>query len=263
MSEQEFQVVRVLGFGIALSLAVTLQALSPHARLRGSLRVNATFWILDVIVVGLVCGACACTAARWATANQIGIFHHLVAPPWLIALITIFTLDLVSYLWHRANHVIPLLWRFHQVHHSDSAFTVSTALRFHPGELLLSLPLRLAAVVALGAAPATVVTFEILFTIANLLEHGDIDLPRRIEPAVGRVCITPSLHRLHHSRDWARLNTNFGTIFAVWDRLFATYHHSSSDLQIETGLPDRPGDPSWRQAVLLPLRSAGTVRRFG
>jgi len=261
MSEQEFQVVRAVGFAIALSVAFTAQALSPHARRRESLRVNATFWILDLLVVGLVCGACACTAARWAAANQIGIFHHLTAPAWLTFLITIFALDLVSYLWHRANHVIPLLWRFHQVHHSDSAFTVSTALRFHPGELLLSLPLRLAAVVALGAAPATVVAFEILFTIANLLEHGDIDLPRRFERAVGRVCITPSLHRLHHSRDWTRLNTNFGTIFALWDRLFATYHRSSSDLQIETGLPDRATDPSWSQALLLPLWYAGIGKR--
>jgi len=261
MSEQEFQVVRAVGFAIALSLAATAQALSPHARRRGSLRVNATFWILDLIVMGLVCGACACTVARWAATHQIGVFHHLTAPGWLAAVVTIFVLDLVSYLWHRANHVIPLLWRFHQVHHSDSAFTVSTALRFHPGELLLSLPLRLAAVAGLGAAPATVVAFEILFTIANLLEHGDIDVLRRFERAVDRVCITPSLHRLHHSRDWTRLNTNFGTILALWDRLFGTYHSSSSDLQIETGLPDRVTEPSWSQALLLPLRSARPGKR--
>lgn len=210
--------------------------------------------MLDVTVLGLVCGACACTAARWAEAREIGLFHGIDVPAWLVVVVTIFALDLVSYAWHRANHVVPILWRFHQVHHSDRAFTVSTGLRFHPGELLLSLPVRLTAVVALGASPAAVVAFEILFAIANLAEHGDIDLPRRAETALGRFCITPALHRRHHSRDWARLNTNFGTVFVLWDRLFGSHSPSFSEEGVETGLPDLETSPSLREALLLPAR---------
>src|SRR2546426_905890 len=103
-------------------------------------------------------------------------------------------LDLVSYGWHRANHRVAPLWRFHRVHHSDPSFTVSTGVRFHPGELVLSLPLRLAAVVAIGASPAAVVAFEIAFTVANLIEHGDIDVVAPVETAVGRGFVPSAPH---------------------------------------------------------------------
>jgi sterol desaturase/sphingolipid hydroxylase (fatty acid hydroxylase superfamily) len=255
MTELEFQLVRGVGFGAALAAAVLLQRLSPHARLSGSWRVNGSFWIMDALIIAAVCGACACTAARWAAAREIGLFHSVAVPGWLALVATIGVLDLVSYTWHRANHAIPFLWRFHQVHHSDSAFTVSTALRFHPGELLLSLPLRLAAVVALGATPGAVVTFEILFAVANLIEHGDIDLPQRLERRLQNVCITPALHRLHHSRKRAELNSNFGTIFAVWDRLLGTHQASASARRVTTGLPYAVDASTLLLAARLPFSS--------
>jgi sterol desaturase/sphingolipid hydroxylase (fatty acid hydroxylase superfamily) len=260
MSELEFQLVRGVGFAAALATAVLLQRLSPHARHSGSWRVNGSFWLIDALIIAALCGACACTAARWAATREIGIFHSVAVPGWLAVVMTIGALDFVSYAWHRANHVIPLLWRFHQVHHSDSAFTVSTALRFHPGELLLSLPLRLAAVVALGATPGAVVTFEILFAVANLIEHGDIDLPLPLERNLQRVCITPALHRLHHSCKRTELNSNFGTIFAVWDRLLGTHLTSSSSRQIATGLPYAADASTLLPAVCLPFVSP--ARRF-
>jgi len=247
------EMIRGLGVAAALVLAITVQALSPHARLRGSWRANATLWIVDAALIGLLCGACACAAARWAEARGFGLFHSLQAPPLLVVAVTILALDLISYAWHRANHVIPFLWRFHRVHHSDPTFTVSTAVRFHPGELLLSLPLRLAAGGAIGAPVAAVVAFEVVFAAANMLEHGDIDLPPRAETALGRFFITPALHRLHHSRRWDDLNTNFGTVLAVWDRLFRSYRPSSSRRRVETGLPDFRETPTLLRILLLPF----------
>src|SRR5262249_56613757 len=112
---------------------------------------------------------------RTAAGMGFGVLNVVAAPGWLAVAASVLLLDLVSYGWHRANHAFGLLWRFHRVHHSDVTFTVSTALRFHPGELLLSLPVRLLAVFALGVPVAAVLVFELAFTLANLLEHVDVD----------------------------------------------------------------------------------------
>lgn len=257
VSEHDFSVVRSVGFLAAVMIAVGLQRIRPHARLRGSWHTNCGLWAVNLVVLGTVCGACVCTAARWAETKGIGIFSVAPAPRWVAVAVSVLALDLVSYCWHRANHLIPFLWRFHRVHHSDVAFTVSTGARFHPGELLLSLPLRLAAVVLLGAPPEGVLLFELVFNIANLVEHGNTDVPVAVEDALAKVLITPALHRFHHSRRWADLNTNFGTIFAVWDHLLGTYRPNSSSTEVQTGLPAVTGPTGFRDALLLPALRRG------
>jgi len=237
VSEGQFQLLRSAGFVAAVSLALLLQRLTPHARLRGSLRVNGALWLVNLVVIGVVCGACACTVARWTAEAGFGALNALAVPRPFAIPTAVVALDLVSYGWHRANHRIPFLWRFHQVHHSDPTFTASTGVRFHPGELLLSLPVRLSAVAVVGASAEAVVLFEVVFTIANLLEHGDIDLPLWFERRAGRVCVTPALHRRHHTKLGLDRDTNFGTIFSVWDRFFETFADSDSAAAVETGLP--------------------------
>jgi sterol desaturase/sphingolipid hydroxylase (fatty acid hydroxylase superfamily) len=168
-------------------------------------------------------------------------------------------LDAVSYLWHRLNHSVPLLWRFHRVHHADASFSVTTALRFHPGELVLSIPIRLAAIVALGVPPQAVLVFEVVFGAANVLEHGNFDLPRRLEGAVQRVFVTPALHRVHHIAEWHVLDSNFGTVFSIWDRIGRTLRAGDPARRVVTGLPDRAGlgPPALAESLLLPFRSPG------
>ena len=253
MDETSLQALRVAGFVAAAIFALVAQRLFPHAGLRESWRVNGGLWLINAGVVGAVCGACACILSAWATRNGFGILNQSPVSPWAAVPITIVVLDLVSYGWHRANHRVPLLWRLHQVHHSDPHFTVSTGVRFHPGELLLSLPIRVAAVVAIGAPVVAVLLFEILFTVANLFEHGDIRLPLRTETRLGRVGVTPALHRRHHTKVGAARDTNFGTIFSVWDRMFGTFTASDSATRVETGLPGME-DLRLFGALQLPLR---------
>ena len=255
MSEGEFQLLRGAGFVAALTLAVLLQRLRPHARLRGSWFVNGGLWFTNLVILGVVCGACACTVARWAATNGIGVLNTVSAPRWLGVPITIITLDLVSYLWHRANHRVSFLWRFHQVHHSDPTFTASTGVRFHPGELLLSLPVRLTAIAVVGASAGAVVLFEFVFSVANLVEHGDIDLPVRFERMMGRAFITPALHRRHHTKVGPDRDINFGTIFAAWDRLLGTRADNDSATAIDTGLPGVDA-LTLRRVLVLPLQRA-------
>jgi len=254
MSESDFTVVRAVGFLLAVAIAVSLQRLTPHARLQGSWRTNLGLWAINAVVLGVVCGACAYTVARWAGAAGVGVLTLVPVPRAVAIIASVVVLDVVSYGWHRANHQLRWLWRFHRVHHSDTTFTVSTGVRFHPGELLLSLPVRLSAVVVLGAPPESVLFFELIFAVATLVEHGDINLPARLERRLAQVLITPALHRRHHSKQVTELNTNFGTIFSLWDRCSGTFKTNASVTDVQTGLPGMNSAPGLFQAMRLPVR---------
>ncbi len=253
--EVSYQLARGVGLAAAVALGLALERWRPHARLRPAWGTNLSLWALDALVMTVVCGACGWAVAAWATANGLGLLAWAGASPAVAIGAGLLGLDAVSYLWHRANHQVPFLWRFHQVHHADASFHVTTAIRFHPGELLLALPVRLVAIVALGVAPQGVLVFELVFGVANLLEHGNFDLPRRLEPLVQRLFITPALHRAHHSAEWRELNTNFGTVLSVWDRLAASFRSSDTDRRVATGLPDWVGGqpPALAESLLLPF----------
>jgi sterol desaturase/sphingolipid hydroxylase (fatty acid hydroxylase superfamily) len=258
MTEVEFQIVKSAGFVLALGLAVGIQRLSPHRWLAGSWRSNSGLWALNAVVMGAVCAGCACTVSRWASDGGVGLLNHGPVSAWVAIPISVLGMDLVSYFWHRTNHAVPFLWRFHQAHHSDLDYTVTTALRFHPGELLLALPLRLLAVAVLGVSIGGVIVFEVIFAFANFCEHGNIDLPLKVERALGWIFVTPALHRRHHSREARLLETNFATIFSFWDRLLGSYGENRSDTRVNTGLPGI--DHSLGTIEILQLPARGVFR---
>lgn len=260
-TETTYQLSRGVALAIALGLGLMLERLRPHTKLRPAWGTNLGLWAVDGVAMAVVCGACGWVVADWAATQGLGLLAGAGARPWIAVGVGIFGLDAVSYLWHRANHKHPLLWRFHQVHHADTSFHVTTALRFHPGELLVALPVRLAAVVALGVPPQGVLLFEVVFGVANLLDHGNFDLPSRLEPIVRRVLITPALHRTHHAANWRELDTNFGTVFSIWDRLGRTFQASATDRRVATGLPNRTNSdaPTLAESLFLPL-AAGRGR---
>jgi sterol desaturase/sphingolipid hydroxylase (fatty acid hydroxylase superfamily) len=254
MSEIEFQIIKSVGFVIALATVVGLQHWLPHAGLQGSWRLNGGLWVLNSVILGIVCAGCACTVSRWAETEGFGLLNQMNVNVWMGIPVAVLGLDGVSYFWHRANHRIPLLWRFHQVHHSDPNFTVTTAIRFHFGELLLALPIRLVAVAILGVSIPGVIVFELIFAFANFFEHGDIDLPLDLEKRLAFMLITPALHRRHHSREARLLNSNYGTIFSFWDRAFRSFGASRSDVQIQIGLPGVSQALGPQEALMMPVR---------
>jgi sterol desaturase/sphingolipid hydroxylase (fatty acid hydroxylase superfamily) len=261
--EATYQLARSVGLAAAVVLGLALERWRPHERLRPAWGTNVGLWAVDTLVTAVVCGACGWVVAAWAVGHGLGLLAWVGAGPWTAVGVGLLGLDAVSYLWHRANHRVPLLWRFHQVHHADASFHVTTALRFHPGELLLALPVRLAAILALGVPPEGVLLFELVFGVANLLEHGNFDLPRHLEPVAQRLIITPALHRAHHASDWRELDTNFGTVFSTWDRLARTFRASDADRRVATGLPDWVGPhvPSLAESLLLPFVRSQTRAR--
>ena len=256
MTEFEFQIVKAVGFIAALSLAVAIQHVSPHRALAGSWRANMGLWAVNAVILGLVCGGCACAVSLGARDAGIGLLNQGTVSLWVSIPVSVLGMDVVSYFWHRANHRVPLLWRFHQAHHSDADYTVTTALRFHPGELLLSLPVRLLAVTLLGVPVVGVIVFEVVFAFANFWEHGNINVPLKVEQALGRVFITPALHRRHHSVESQLLNSNYGTIFSFWDRLLGSFGESRSSVKVETGLPGVESSIGTMGILALPARGA-------
>ena len=253
--ETSYQLAKGVALASAVVLGLALERWRPHDRLRPAWGTNVSLWAVDTLVTAVVCGTCGWVVASWAAGQRLGLLAWIGAGPWAAVAVGIVGLDVVSYVWHRANHQLPLLWRFHQVHHGDASFHVTTALRFHPGELLLALPVRLAAVIVLGVPPQGVLVFEMVFGAANLLEHGNFDLPSRLEPMVQRFLVTPALHRGHHASNWRELDTNFGTVLSVWDRLAGTFRPVQPDRRVVTGLPGRSGfeAPSLIESLLLPF----------
>jgi sterol desaturase/sphingolipid hydroxylase (fatty acid hydroxylase superfamily) len=253
--EASYQLARAVSLAAAVVLGLALERWQPHERLRPAWGTNVGLGAVGALVTSVVCGACGWVVAAWAAGRGLGLLVWLGAGPWEAAAVGLLGLDAVSYLWHRANHRVPLLWRFHQVHHADASFHVTTALRFHPGELLLALPIRLATILALGVPPEGVLLFELVFGVANLLEHGNFDLPARMEPVAQRLLVTPALHRAHHASNWRELDTNFGTVFSTWDRLARTFRSSDVERRVATGLPDRVGReaPALAESLLLPF----------
>jgi sterol desaturase/sphingolipid hydroxylase (fatty acid hydroxylase superfamily) len=178
----------------------------------GSVAIQTIFLRTSPLIVAM-----AVANQPWGLLNR----SWLAWPARILAAILL--LDLVHYATHRLFHSFRVLWRVHEVHHSDPDYDVSTAARFHPIEVVGSKGLYIAAVAVLAPPPAAVFLNEVHTTLLNTLVHANVALPPRLESVVKMVFITPGLHRIHHSTGIAEQNCNFGQTFVWWDRLFGTY----------------------------------------
>lgn len=192
---------------------------------------NLALFALDTLALRLLVPGAMVGAALWATTKGWGLLNMLSLPPWLAVVLAVVVLDLALWVQHWATHRVPVLWRMHRVHHADRDFDVTTAARFHPFEIVLSMLYKMAVVVALGAPVLGVFLFEVLFTAATLFNHSNIRLPRRAEGAVRGVLVTPDMHRIHHSARVPEANSNYGTLLPWWDRLLGTYVAEPQDGQ--------------------------------
>lgn len=241
MDQREFQIIKAIAVFAALTFVVIIQLVTPYEGKARNLfknwKVNVPLAMINSVVLSLACGGCACMTALWAETNNYGLTNLAHVPALWRIVVSLFILDFTAYAWHRANHRLSLLWRFHAVHHSDQIFEVSTGFRFHIGELAISMIVRLAVVAAFGLPVLGILVFEVLYVLLNLFEHGNIRLSAGPEQTLEKVFVTPALHRKHHSVDLNELNSNFSTIFSFWDRAFRTYLKSQSTEMIVVGLP--------------------------
>jgi sterol desaturase/sphingolipid hydroxylase (fatty acid hydroxylase superfamily) len=165
----------------------------------------------------------AVAAAFYAQTHGIGLLNRLAWPDWLKNTLALLMLDLAIWAQHIASHKVPLFWRLHQVHHADRDIDVTTAVRFHPVEIALSMLWKIVVVVPLGASPLAVFLFEVILNACAMFNHANIALPAWLDGVVRLFIVTPDMHRVHHSVLWREHDSNYGFNLSLWDRLFRTY----------------------------------------
>ena len=193
-------------------------------------------------------------AALDAEAQGWGLLNIVGWPYWVEFVVALLVLDLVIWAQHWVTHKVPLLWRLHRVHHADRDFDVTTALRFHPVEIALSILLKIGVVYLLGPAAWAVVAFEVLLNGTAMFNHSNLKLPGWLDAAVRTVLVTPDMHRVHHSVHRDEHDSNFGFALSVWDRIFGTYRaqpregHEGMTLGLEWQ-DERPARLGWSLAL--------------
>ena len=184
---------------------------------------NLALAALNVAIVRVLFPAAGVGLAVLAEAQGAGLLRLPDLPYWLAVLAGVVVLDLAIYLQHLLFHAVPALWRLHRVHHADPDFDVTTALRFHPVEILLSMFIKAAVIFAFGPPVLAVLIFEVVLNGASVFNHANVRLPARIERILRWLVVTPDMHRVHHSKDMRETNSNYGFNLSIWDRLFGTY----------------------------------------
>ncbi|HEY6992562.1 MAG TPA: sterol desaturase family protein [Xanthobacteraceae bacterium] len=179
--------------------------------------------VVDTLLVRLVFPTTAVGLALVAEAHAWGLFHTIALPAWVAVVTSVILLDLAIYFQHVLFHAVPALWRLHRMHHADLEFDVTTGLRFHPIEILLSMMIKLAVVAALGAPAVAVLIFEVLLNATSMFNHSNIRMPLGLDRVLRWFVVTPDMHRVHHSILSRETNSNFGFNLPWWDRLFGTY----------------------------------------
>ncbi len=195
------------------------QAIGRGLRWPGNLGVV----VIDTLLVRLVFPATAVGLALVAEEQGWGLLNEIGLPVWLAVVASVVVLDLAIYFQHVLFHAVPALWRLHRMHHADLEFDVTTGLRFHPIEILLSMVIKLAVVAALGAPAVAVLIFEVLLNATSMFNHSNVRLPLGLDRTLRWFVVTPDMHRVHHSILLRETNSNFGFNLPWWDRLFGTY----------------------------------------
>ncbi len=230
-----FAALAVLGL---LETRLALSAMPAGRRRRWPANTGLT--VLNILVLGAL-PLSALAVADWAEAEGWGLLRQPLFLPPAAAIAAGFVLrSLVSYAVHVAMHKIPLLWRVHRVHHTDTEMDVSTTVRFHPLEFVISVPPVLAAVAALGIPPLAVILYELFDALMAVFTHANVRLPGGVERALRLVLVTPAMHRIHHSTLQPETDSNYGATFSWWDRLFGTYRTTTEGVlaRMPVGLTD-------------------------
>ena len=250
-------VASLVGVGLAFFLLERFVPLrAARSRLVGRLLVNLTFSALALAAVALfVRPAVEASFARLAE-RHFGLTHWIPLPTPAQGVLAFLLMDLSFYYWHVLNHRVPLFWRFHNVHHLDPDLDVSTALRFHFGELAFSAGFRIAQILVIGVSPWAYAAYEVVFQANTLFQHGNVRLPIRVERALNKLLVTPRMHGIHHSRVRQETNSNYGVVFPWWDRLHRSLVLDVPQADVTIGVPgySKPEDNGPWNAVCHPFR---------
>jgi len=224
--------IRLIAFLGVLAVMALWEAIAPR-RSRSLSRVvrwpnNLGVAALNVLMVRIAIPLVAVDFAGMGELESWGLFNNLphrfdAYLPWSAIIPSVILLDLAIYLQHVMFHAVPALWRFHRMHHADLDLDVTSGARFHPGEIAISLMVKIAAVVVIGAPPEAVIIFEVALNATSMFNHSNVYIAERIDRMLRWVTVTPDMHRIHHSIERIETNSNFGFNLSWWDRILGTY----------------------------------------
>lgn len=240
MIEIDAPIIRFPIFFGGLLLFLILEFILPY---RPSSISKAKRWIINLLIVGfnnifiyLIFSAAIAATLSHVELHRGGVLNMLHTPYWLKVLITIVFLDFIQYVWHLLNHEMPLLWRFHRVHHCDLNMDVSTATRFHIGELVISSVIRISLIFSLGADLLILVIFDSISVFSTQFHHSSLKVPKWFETLFWILFVPPSMHRIHHSVVIKERDSNYGVIFSLWDRILGTLTTRTDQDKIKIGV---------------------------
>ncbi len=216
---------------------------------------NLGIVVLDSLVARLILPGGAVAASIWAESHHIGVLPLLDLPDTMLILVAIIVMDFIIYAQHVMFHRVSILWRLHQVHHADRDIDITTGLRFHPIEILISMGIKITAVVALGIPVIAVVIFEVILNGMAMFNHSNVRLPKALDGLIRLLLVTPDMHRVHHSVIYCETNSNYGFNLSVWDRACRTYR-AQPELgheHVVIGLPDFQQAPTHQLFWMLHL----------
>ncbi len=258
--------VRLVIFaGVFLAMAL-IELAWPKRKLSASKRkrwltnagIAAVGAVLLRLMAMLAAPVAAVTAAFYAQANGLGLLNNVSWPVWIEVAIALIVLDLAIWFQHWVSHHVPIFWRLHKVHHADRDIDVTTAVRFHPVEIGLSMVWKIVVVVPLGASPLSVFLFEVILNACAMFNHANIALPLGLDRLLRLFIVTPDMHRVHHSVVACEHNSNYGFNLSVWDRQFGTYRaqpeagHQGMTIGLSPYQTEGPTRFGW--SLLLPFR---------
>jgi len=220
------------------------------------LLLNAAISLLAFGASAVLVQPMAAAILGWSAERRVGVVPALSLPAPAGSALAFLLLDLSFYYWHRANHRIPFLWRFHNVHHIDPDLDVSTSFRFHFGEVALSTVFRVVQIAVIGVSGWTYAVYELVFQLNTLFHHSNLRLPIRLERWLNLFLVTPRMHGIHHSQVRAETDSNYSVVFSWWDRLHRTVRLNVPQSRITIGVPgySRPEDNGLASALALPFR---------
>lgn len=198
---------------------------------------NISIGLFNALILSLGFSTLSLGVLHWTAENNFGLFY-LIGSPEIGFAIVFLSFDLWMNLWHRLNHRVPFFWKFHRVHHSDTEMDASTAIRFHPGEIILSAIFRLPIYLLLGITFEQLVIYEMVLQVVILFHHSNINLPEKYDRVLRAVIVTPNMHRVHHSDIVLETDSNYSTIFSFWDRILKTFRKRDDTSQIRIGLKE-------------------------
>ncbi|QTD57014.1 sterol desaturase family protein [Parasphingorhabdus cellanae] len=270
--EQYETIVRLGTFaGIFLVMALLELAIPRKQRVLakgGRWFTNISLVIVDTLALRLIIPILAVAMANYAAGRGWGLLALVDLPLWIEVIIAFLLLDMLIYAQHIAFHRIPILWRFHKVHHADRDLDVTSGARFHPGEAVFSMAYKLLFIVLIGPAAFAVFLFEVLLNAASMFNHANIRLPLGFDRLLRLFIVTPDMHRVHHSIIEREANSNYSFFLTIWDRMFGTYiaqpekGHNGMTIGLSEYQDNKPANLIW--SLIIPfMRSKNAEIKTG